>query len=192
MSYYGGGVMARYDLQSGVYFDTSLRAGSVKTKYRAHNYTAEYNVSANYYGAHAGIGRVWMVRERDTFDLYTRYFWSRQNATNVNVGPDSGRFWNMDSSRLRLGGRYTFNVNERFSPYVGAAYEHEFDGRARACMNGVEVANAPKLAGGSGIVELGFSLEPAQTTPFSIELGLKGHFGRREGVTASLRFGFEF
>ena len=101
------------------------------------------------------------------------------------------KFKDVDSSRLRLGGRFAYAVNEHFSPYVGAAYEHEFDGKARATTNGFDI-DAPKLRGDTGMGELGFTLKPAKDIPLSFDLGVQGYVGKREGVTGSLQIRFEF
>jgi len=82
-------------------------------------------------------------------------------------------------------------VNDIVSPYIGAAYEHEFDGKARATTNGVKI-DAPKLTGGTGIGELGLTLKPGKNLPLSFDLGVQGYVGKREGVTGSLQIKFEF
>jgi hypothetical protein len=77
------------------------------------------------------------------------------------------------------------------SPYIGAAYEHEFNGRARATTYGYSI-KAPDLTGGTGIGELGLSFKPSATIPLSFDLGVQGYVGKREGVTGSLQAKFEF
>jgi outer membrane autotransporter protein len=90
-----------------------------------------------------------------------------------------------------LGSRFSYAVNEYVSPYIGAAYEHEFDGKARATTNGFDLP-APSLRGHTGIGELGLSLRPSLTLPLSFDLGVQGYVGRREGVTGSLQVRWEF
>ena len=201
-SYFGGGLMVRYDLRGGTYFEASGRAGSAKLDYSSRelrndyrNGRAEYDVTSAYYGAHAGVGRVWSINEKASFDFYVKYFWSRQEGKTVYVAndPTGGptQFMDMNSHRLRFGGRLTFAVNERFSPYVGAAYEYEFDGRSKAHAFGQNF-DAAEITGGSGIGELGFSVKPSQNSPISIDFGLQGYTGQREGVSGKLRFTYEF
>ena len=74
---------------------------------------------------------------------------------------------------------------------IGAAYEHEFDGRARATSYGYSL-DAPSLKGGTGIGELGLTLKPSKTLPLSFDLGVQGYAGKREGVTGSLQARWEF
>jgi outer membrane autotransporter protein len=90
-----------------------------------------------------------------------------------------------------LGTRFAYAVNEHFSPYIGAAWEHEFDGRARATAYGDSI-KSPDLTGDTGIGELGLTLTPSATLPLSFDLGLQGYTGKREGVTGSLQVRLEF
>ena len=97
----------------------------------------------------------------------------------------------MNSYRLRLGGRLTYAVNEHISPYVGAAWEHEFDGTARATSLGYAL-DAPSLKGDTGIGELGLSWTPSADTPLTIDLSVQGYTGIRQGYTGSLMAKWEF
>jgi outer membrane autotransporter protein len=97
----------------------------------------------------------------------------------------------VDSSRLRFGGRLSYAVNETVSPYVGAAWEHEFEGKAKAATNGFDIA-APSLKGNTGIGELGLNLKPSQDLPLSFDVGVQGYTGQREGVTGSVMVKWEF
>ncbi|HJD96260.1 hypothetical protein [Mailhella massiliensis] len=45
---------------------------------------------------------------------------------------------------LRLGGRLSRIVNEHLRPCIGAAWEHEFDGRAHAAASGFAI-DSPNL-----------------------------------------------
>jgi outer membrane autotransporter protein len=104
---------------------------------------------------------------------------------------DPVKFKDVDSSRLRLGSRFAYAVNEYVSPYIGAAWEYEFDGRARASTNGFDI-EAPSLRGDTGIGELGVVLKPSKDLPLSFDLGVQGYVGKREGVTGSLQVKYEF
>jgi len=96
-----------------------------------------------------------------------------------------------NSHRLRVGPRFTFDVSEVVSPYVGAAFEYEFSGKARATTNGLAIAT-PSLRGGTGIGELGLSITPCAKRPVTIDFGVQGYVGKREGVPGGLRVGYNF
>ena len=83
------------------------------------------------------------------------------------------------------------SMNECVSPYIGAAWEHEFNGRAGATTRGFSIP-APSLRGDTGIGELGLSFKPSATIPLFFDLGIQGYVGKREGVTGSLQAKLEF
>ncbi|MDR1397131.1 MAG: autotransporter outer membrane beta-barrel domain-containing protein, partial [Desulfarculales bacterium] len=202
----GGGILGRLDFMpsqildgsGNFYAEASARAGGVSNQYSSNDLQApaggraEYDSSSAYYGLHLGLGYVWNLTEAASLDFYGKYFWTRQEGDSVTLSTgDPVTFKDVDSQRLRLGGRFAYAVNEYVSPYIGAAYEHEFDGRARATTNGFAI-DAPSLQGSSGVGELGLSLKPSQTLPLSFDLGVQGYVGKREGVTGSLQVKVEF
>jgi outer membrane autotransporter protein len=202
----GGGVLGRMDfVPVGIlggpgrfYAEASVRAGGVHNEYSSSDLrdalgrTADYDSSSAYYGFHLGTGYVWNIMDKAALDLYGKYFWTRQEGDSVTLSTgDPVKFEDVDSSRLRLGGRFAYAVNEHVSPYVGAAWEHEFDGRARATTNGFDI-DAPSLRGDTGIGELGVTLKPSQSLPLSFDLGVQGYTGKREGITGSLQLRYNF
>jgi outer membrane autotransporter protein len=82
-------------------------------------------------------------------------------------------------------------VNETVKPYLGAAWEHEFDGKAKASTYGYAI-DAPDITGDTGIVEVGLTVKPVAGKPFSLDFGLQGYLGKREGVTGSLQLRYAF
>ena len=86
---------------------------------------------------------------------------------------------------------FSYRVNDYISPYAGAAYEREFDGKARATTNGYDM-KAPSMRGDTGIGELGLVFTPYAALPLSIDVGVQGYVGKREGVTGSMQAKFEF
>jgi hypothetical protein len=201
----GGGLLGRLDFTGTgpgqAYTEASFRAGGLKNEYRNGDLQymgrqAEYDSSSAYYGFHLGTGYVWNITDQAGFDLYGKYFWTRVEGDSVNLSTgERYTFKDAESSRLRLGGRLAYAVNDMVSPYVGAAYEHEFNGKARATAtlgsDSFDI-DAPSLRGGTGLGELGLSLKPSPALPLSLDIGLQGYTGKREGVTGSLQVKWEF
>ena len=198
----GGGILGRMDFSEAgpghFYAEASGRAGGVHNEYSssdlrdAQGRKADYDSSSAYYGFHLGAGYLWNVTDAASLDLYGKYFWTRQEGDSVTLSTgESLRFKDADSSRLRLGGRFAYALNEYVSPYAGAAWEHEFDGRARATTNGFSI-DAPSLRGDTGIGELGLTLTPSASLPLYFDLGVQGYAGKREGVSGSLQARLEF
>lgn len=200
--YLGGGVLGRMDFKETgpgrIYTEASARMGRLHNDYTSSDLRdsqgriADYDSSSNYYGLHLGTGYVWNISETASLDLHAKYFWTRQegDSTTLSTG-ESVRFKNMDSHRLRAGTRFAYNVNEYIAPYIGAAYEYEFDGRARATINGFST-DAPDLKGGTGIGELGFTVKPFADSGLSLDLAVQGYTGKHEGATGILQFKWEF
>ena len=204
-NYYGGGLLARYDTApigpGNLYVETSFRAGKVDTDYdsddfySATNEDVDFDSDATYYGMHAGLGYIWNITDAASLDLYTKYLWTHQDSDSVTIQGDRIKFKSMDSHRWQGGARFAYAVDTesglRFTPYVGAAYEHEFDSEAKATSNGDSI-DAPDVKGGTGIGELGFSFKPSATSGLSLDLGVQGYTGKREGVGGSFQIKFEF
>ncbi len=200
--YVGGGILARMDFRpvgpGHFYAEASVRAGSLHNDYDngdlrdADGLKAAYDSSSAYYGMHLGAGYFRELTDAAGLDLYARYFWTHQEGDDVNLSTGEHlRFDGINSSRLRFGGRFTYHVNEYVSPYMGVAWEHEFDGRANAVNTGFAI-EAPDLEGDTGIGELGISLTPSSALPLFVDLGVQGYVGRREGVTGRMMLRFTF
>lgn len=200
--YLGGGLLARMDFAptgpGHFYTEASGRAGSIHNKYDSSDLRdatgreVEYDSDTPYYGLHFGAGYIWNITDAASLDLYGKYFWTRQTGDSISLSTgDPIDFDDVYSSRLRFGSRFAYLVNEYVSPYAGVAWEHEFDGKARASTNGFNM-QAPSMRGDTGIGELGLLLKPSQTLPLSFDLGVQGYTGKREGVTGSLQAKWEF
>ena len=191
--YFGGGFLARYDWQCGVYAEATGRVGGVKNKFAsdltgAFGNRAKYDIDSAYFGAHAGVGYKWQLNGKALLDLSTKYLWSRQNSDTAIVTGTPVHFDANNSHRWRTGARFAYAINDCFAPYVGAAFEYEFNGKAKAGIQNMQFG-APTLKGGTGIGEIGFTMRRDR---FSADLGVQGHIGRRDGVTGTLRVGWSF
>jgi outer membrane autotransporter protein len=177
-------------MESGsLYADASARVGRVKTDFSSRDFDGangartKYDSTSNYYGAHAGLGYLLKLDGQSTLDLSARYLWTRQASDSVRLSSgDPLKFARADSSRTRLGARFAWAATERITPYVGAYYDHEFDGKAKGSTTDGLRIDSPSLKGDTGIAEIGFSMQPAKGSPLSLEAGIQGFTGKREGV----------
>jgi len=209
LDHIGGGVLWRWDFGSGFdnhfsndfalsrfYIDGSFRMGNLHNKFSSDlcdslGTAAGFNATSMYYGAHIGGGRTWQFTNNG-FDLYAKYFWSQIRGDSVLLTTgELVDFENVNSRRLRFGGRYNFGVNSRLTPYLGAALEHEYAGLARASTNGYGMT-APSLYGDTGIGEIGIALKPATRHGFYADIGVQAYTGKRDGVTGGLFIGRSF
>ena len=199
----GGGILARMDFTQtalkGLYTEASLRMGQLNTHYNSDDVqdfmgnNASYDTNSLYYGAHAGLGYILSLSQKASLDLYGKYFWAHQQGETVTILGDKFKFDDANSHRTRVGGRFSYALYDELAPYAGAAWEYEFDGKARATTYGFDVP-APSLKGSTGVGELGISFTPnvLSQNAFAVDLGVQGYTGMREGISGSVQLKFEF
>ena len=211
--YTGGGILGRIefagtglgwvkklnaDQADGLYAEASFRAGRIDSDFDTNDIlggrgeSSSYDSGANYYGLHGSVGYVLNFDERNSVDIYGRYLWTRIDSETVNVGRDRLRFDEADSSRIRIGARYTTVYNDQLKPYIGVAYEHEFDGEVAARAYGLKL-NKPSLEGDTGIFEAGVTLKPIDTIDaLSVDVTGQGFVGQRQGGGGGLKIKYQF
>src|SRR5699024_3528281 len=127
----------------------SLRGGRIDSDWSSNDMDvadASYDVSSSYYGAHLGLGYIIDVGEHTSVDVSAKYFWAYQGSEDTYIAGDPYHFDSIDSHRTRVGARVNHSFNERITGYTGAAWEHEYDGTARATAYG-KATPAPSLEG---------------------------------------------
>ena len=199
--YMGGGILASMDFKNTgpghFYLEGSGHMGSLHNFYnnddlRVDGRSASFETETPYYAVHGGLGYAWDIDEKNTLDVYGKYFWSMaEGSEDTLTTGDRYTFDNATSSRTRLGARYSCKVNEQFSSYIGAAWEHEFAGDSDSAAYGHEVSS-PTLRGDSARGELGIELVPSKELPLTVNFGVQGWLGKKEGVTGSCLFQYAF
>ncbi|MBR1553721.1 MAG: autotransporter outer membrane beta-barrel domain-containing protein, partial [Schwartzia sp.] len=192
--YTGGGVLAKWTANHGMYVEGSLRAGSVhddaRNVLRDGNGTPySYETDAPYFGGHIGVGKEIPLANGDAVDVYGKYFVNRRNSVDFNAGGH----YDLDavtSQVLRVGARYTMK-RAKWNFYAGAAYEHELDGKANGTADGVAIRGAD-TSGGSFRGELGATMTPGENSPWKLDLNVTGFAGKKQGVTGGVSVAFLF
>ncbi len=194
--YNGGGIAARYTNKNGVYTEGSLRAGMLKSdmdnalRDGAGNFYGYESASA-YYGAHIGIGKIISLSESSDLDVYGKFFHTYTEGDSFKVANDEFDFDSINSDRLRIGARITSNKENKFSTYYGLAYEYEFNGDADMTAQGLK-APTQSLQGSSVMAEIGFNYQPTPTSPWSLELNMRGYAGERQGCSFNVQAMYTF
>lgn len=210
--YNGGGIFGRMDFAGtglgrvaelaptqadGLYLEASLRTGTSHLNFDSELKDAEgrrgaYTNTSTYWGGHAGAGYVFNFDEQRALDVYGRYLWTRLGSEMFYVGADKARLDASLSSRLQFGGRYSFAYNDQFKPYLGGAYEYEFDGDVGASAYNKRV-HEQSLQGSTGIFEAGFTYTPSAKTPdLSINLNAQAFVGQRRGGSGEVKLKYQF
>ena len=187
-SFFGAGMMAKLETGSH-WIDGSLRIGRTKSDYTG---LANYDTSNTYYGVQVGVGKDFHMSETDAVSAYVRYSYTHTAGTSAHLS--SGETLDFDavnSHRLRIGTRYTHGATTLSQFYAGLAWEHEFDGDARATSQG-DSAPSPSLKGSSALLELGYRFAPKADSRVSYDLNLTGWQGKRQGITGGLSVKWAF
>jgi outer membrane autotransporter protein len=206
--YAGAGFLGRLDWagtdKGHPYAEGSIRAGRLKNDFSAgftlssgETVPGQYDASASYYSLHLGTGHVWTLADESTLDVYVKYFHARRGSDRTRIDTPNGgnklRLDAIESHRLRIGARHTGDRNSgHIQPYWGLAYEHEFNGKAKASLDGISIPHAPDLKGGTGIAEIGLTVAPSPGQPVSVDLGFQAYTGKREGMSGSLKLEYRF
>lgn len=194
---FGGGMLVRYDTNTGAYYEGALRVGRISGDYRGvftvgGPQAVSFDSDATYVTAHAGVGYVKPLSDTTTLDTYGTYFYSHTGGDTVRLSTgETYDFDAVDSHRLRVGTRYTKDFSNHQSIYAGLGVEHEFDGEAIAYYDGASTPS-PRLKGTSGLIELGWSHNVGKARSTYQQIGVTGWFGRERGITAHANFGWVF
>lgn len=196
--YYGLGIVFRNNFKnSGKFYEGSLRGGWTKVDYSTNDYvyngrkTHEHFDSSTYYaGFHVGVGREVNWKRRHKITYYGKFYYTRIGAEDIRLS--NGQLYHashVNSERLRLGIRDTYEADEKNKLYLGLAWEHEFDGSAYATYDGMRT-DTPSLRGNSYMLELGWIIKPKGNDHMSFDLSATGWLGRQRGITG--RFGINW
>ncbi len=200
--YMGGGILGKMDFKNTgpghFYVEGSAHMGTLHNEYDSNDLTdfygnvTRFDMDSPYYSLHGGLGYVWNMAEGHDLDIYGKYIWTRVQGTDDTLTTgDKYETDDMDSNRVRLGVRYSYKGSERFSPYIGAAFEHEFAGACNSSVFGYSVA-APSFEGSSGMGELGIAMLPTDTLPLTFSLGVQGYVGKKQGISGNCSILYEF
>jgi len=196
LKYFGGGLMSKYYLRNGRYYDASFRVGGAEIDYysedlsRLTGVNAAFDITSLYVGSHVGLGQEWHVSRNISFDVYGRYFYQHLAGGTVIIADDPIHYCSLNSQRTRFGGRVNHGITQRIGFYHGAAWEHEFSATERANYYEYHVIGQ-SLGGDSGIGEVGLTLKRTPTMPLNIDFGIQGYVGKREGGAANLQVRWE-
>ena len=185
--YTGGGVLLRRDLDDGKYYEGAIRAGRLKGDFHGiiDSTALRYDSSAPYVAAQAGAGKIY-AKDRDTYDLYGKFFWTHLGSDTATIRNSRGEakyeFDDINSYRTRLGMRWTRNFDKVRSLYVGIGWDYEFDSKARAFYDAYRT-DTPTVKGSSEFLELGWKSKVTSDHPWGVDLKATGWTGKQEGGT---------
>ena len=192
--YAGGGLMAKFTNKHDVYTEASFRLGRMSDS--ADDLLRDgagnaygYDIHANYFGAHIGVGKVFKYDKGKSLDVYGKYFYTKRDGAEF----DALQHYNLDSvksSILRIGARYG-TTNKLWNWYGGLAYEYEFDGEAEGTVNNTAI-RAASVKGSSVRGELGLRMEASKTNPWQTDINIYGYGGKHRGFGGNVSVAYMF
>jgi len=191
LDYVGGGILLHREWKNGFRLDTMIRGGSVQDEFWSYELAEligtdsfRYKKRNGYLGTDMGLNYTQRLNKRCAFDVYSRYSFVTVGGGKVELPTGEVLdFKSINSHRLISGGRWTAKYSSKLSAYIGAAYEHEFDGRARAVEQDLGlVLDGSTLRGGTSVGEVGLTMRPSNR--FQLTTGLEGYTGKRDGGSA--------
>ncbi|WP_202108215.1 autotransporter outer membrane beta-barrel domain-containing protein [Succinivibrio dextrinosolvens] len=203
--YYGLGLLSRLNLTDTVlknmYFEGSVRFGRIFNDWHTNDMVdrvtgkrAEFDSSNYYYGIHMGLGYVLQASDKLALDMYGKLLWSHLDGKKTKVAYDQYKFADIDSWRSRVGTRAGYTLNDKVDLYTGVAWEHEFNGDAKAKIIHSTLSYdvpSPSTRGNSAVIDFGVafnSIKPGLTLGAEVT----GYIGKRQGLSGSLQAKYEF
>ena len=191
--YNGGGAAVRLTKDSGMYYEASLRAGTLSSSMTdavrdGYGNSYGFDSDSTYWGGHIGAGKL-VESGRGEWDIYGKYFHTEIDGDSFAMGGDAFSFDSVTSDRLRLGARYTAEKGRAWSLYYGAAYEYEFSGDSR--MKAGPWDTEQSLQGSTVFGEIGAVMREGDS-PWSVDINLRGYAGEREGFSGMVMAAYSF
>ena len=192
--YNGGGAAVRLTKDSGMYYEASLRAGTLSSSMSnavkdGNGNSYGFDSDSTYWGAHVGAGKL-IQRGSGQWDIYGKYFHTDIDGDSFEMGGDRFSFDSVTSDRLRLGARYTADTDKAWSLYCGAAYEYEFSGDSHMKAGQFE-APEQSLQGSTVFGEIG-TVWGRKDSPWSMDVNLRGYAGEQEGFSGMVQLAYAF
>lgn len=196
LTYHGGGAAVRLQKKDGVYYEGSLRAGTIHSDLDnalqdSSGRSYGYDDRSTYYGAHVGIGKIWALNEHKELNVYGKFFHTYVEGDDVTIAGDRFSFDSITSDRLRIGAEIMTNKQNPWSVAYGLAYEYEFNGDS-IMLAGPFSIQSESLQGGTVIGKLGLRYQNGEASPWAVDLNVQGYGGQRDGCSGNIMVTYMF
>ncbi|MCQ2603577.1 MAG: autotransporter outer membrane beta-barrel domain-containing protein [Spirochaetia bacterium] len=193
--YYGGGLMFQWNSsgEKGLYMQAMGRMGGMSNDWSSDDFSekVDYDTYHCYWGTSVSVGYQGNVGKYIGYDVNGRFMWNHLEGDDADVKGEQLHFQDIDSVRTRIGLRMSYEGFRIVRPFIGGAWEREFDGEANAKVNGCKI-DAPDLKGNTGLLELGVSCKPGNNADWRLDLSAAGYMGVRRGLSGSAYFTCNF
>ncbi|MBO6258770.1 MAG: autotransporter domain-containing protein [Succinivibrio sp.] len=185
LNFYGGAILGKFDFNNLYHANATLRAGHIYSKQNnglydsssSQNYDVKLNQS--YFGIELGGGKIIKIDDINSVGLYAKYYYLHQDLDSFYAGGNY-TVHSINSHRLKIAGRYQYNVSKRGTLYAGLGGEYEFDGKAELTLDYGVKADSSKIDGFRTCAEVGFILKPDENMKgLSFDIAVKGRYGSK-------------
>lgn len=187
--YFSGGLIGRKMLNSGLYYEASLRGGRSTTDFSSRSLaegtsvdSVSYHASAPVFAGHLRLGKLLRMNKNNVMHMYGIYAHNHINGINTTLS--SGEHYNfsaVDSGTFRLGYRLTTRVSPLSRIYTGLAYQYEFNGSTDGEYRNYTTPEA-EVKGSSGMLELGWQIKADKRTDWMVDFNVTGWAGMQKGL----------
>lgn len=192
--YQGVGGFVKQQNTNGFYGEASLRWGWMENKYDGmiESINRKIDIGGNYWGAHAGLGKLLSFGSKDQTNIYAKFFHTETYKDSTELSGVKINFDKMTSNLLKVGLRESFEFRQNHKLYAGGVYDYEFSGTASGNMQILANKGALKsieTKGGTPAAEVGYVYENKR---FKLDITGKKYFGKYKGQSANLRYRIDF
>lgn len=194
VEYSGGGFLMRQNEENGVYYEGSMRAGSMDNTLEgaivdSHNELRGYDISSNYFGMHLGVGKIIPCSKGKKLDVFGKFLYTRLSGADFVIDGDNFAIDHLQSQKLRIGARYNVLSGAKLRSYYGVSYEYEFDGDVNGTVVGHDL-ETQSFGGSTLIGELGIHYNADEK--WCVDVNIHGFEGARDGVGGRVQVNYLF
>ena len=187
--YWAGGMIARQINDNGIYYEGSFRAGRTTLDFSSDDFLIQgnptyehYDTSAPFFAGHLRVGRVYQIARNNQLHLYGIYSHTHQNGMTAHLSTgETYNFSAVDSGRLRIGARLSWQKKKTQRFYSGLAYQYEYATGVSGTYRG-RSTDSSGIHGSSVMLELGWQVKPSERSSWMVDVGAVGWVGHQKGV----------
>ena len=187
--YWAGGMIARQINDNGFYYEGSFRAGRTTLDFSSDDFLVQgnptyehYDTSAPFFAGHLRVGRVYRIARNNQLHLYGIYSHTHQNGMTAHLSSgETYHFSAVDSGRLRIGARLSWQKKKTQRFYSGIAYQYEYATGVSGTYRG-RSTDSSGIHGSSAMLELGWQVKPSERSSWMVDVGAVGWVGHQKGV----------
>ncbi len=200
-NYVGAGVYANWQTPFYLRLTGYLKGGAVENNFQTSlvGEKIDFDNTSAYWGAHLGANIDLNITKNLKARPFVAYFYDGRESDSFNKNSEaegSARFDfdAIDAHRVQIGSMFEYVYTKTSRPYFGLTYEQVFKAKAQGTAqdaDGKLALRSSDIEGASGIISAGWNYL-SSSEDFSLNLGVNGYGGARNGVSAQMHANWLF